>query len=657
MPDDDYMKSLTAQNNNDRSDNSSWIVGGSISIIAISILVLHAFYYLPFISDDALISLRYSQRLLEGHGLTWTDGQPVEGYSNFLWVLACSFLGLLGFDLILASRILGIGGMAAAVLAVLYAYRPGNLSEALPALGGVLALALAGPIAIWAIGGLEQAFIAGLLAWTIVLCYPLLKSGSGKKYEAFAPGLLAGLLILSRPDSPLLVTAIVLGLLFARGIDKKTMLTGMYLIALPIVFFLAQEIFRLYYYGDWIPNTARVKLSFTTSRLETGWDYLLRGGWSFFALLIPACAAFSGLKNNRFARNRLVLLVLPLVVWNVYVVIIGGDIFPGHRLLVPGIVLLALLVAEALSRAARHGKLLRLSSWVIMGGMLIWFFSVQMTDPQNARALNERWEWDGEVVGKLLRQAFGDHGPLLAVDPSGCLPYFSGLPSLDMLGLCDRTIAKTPPADFGHGWIGHELGNGKYVLDRKPDLVVFNGPMGHWNPRVPPEFRSAREMMKDKRFQKFYQLVTFEGTDPHQYFSRIWVRKEDGKLGIERRRARIEVPGYLISSNLKSVARLDDSGRIGITATKADPARITGLSVPEGTWQLSVNTSVKNVDVVVRDTHKNKDKDKVYNMIESGMLLEIDAGDPASIDVEITPVEDVSMHVRSMSLEKIKIVE
>ncbi len=39
-------------------------------ILAIVALYVHTAYYLPFISDDALISLRYAQRLLAGHGLT-----------------------------------------------------------------------------------------------------------------------------------------------------------------------------------------------------------------------------------------------------------------------------------------------------------------------------------------------------------------------------------------------------------------------------------------------------------------------------------------------------------------------------------------------------------------------------------------------------------
>ena len=55
--------------------------------LLLSLLVLHAVYYLPFFSDDAYISLRYAKRLVQGLGLTWTGGEVVEGYSDLLWVL------------------------------------------------------------------------------------------------------------------------------------------------------------------------------------------------------------------------------------------------------------------------------------------------------------------------------------------------------------------------------------------------------------------------------------------------------------------------------------------------------------------------------------------------------------------------------------------
>jgi hypothetical protein len=70
----------------------------AVAAPALVILGFHAARYWPFIADDALISLRYGDRLLGGHGLTWTDGERVEGYSNLLWVLGCAALAVIGVN-------------------------------------------------------------------------------------------------------------------------------------------------------------------------------------------------------------------------------------------------------------------------------------------------------------------------------------------------------------------------------------------------------------------------------------------------------------------------------------------------------------------------------------------------------------------------------
>src|SRR5262245_36057654 len=63
-----------------------------IVLLSVAVLAANASYYYPFLADDALISLRYVQRFLHGLGLTWTDGRPVEGYSNFLWMMLAAAL-------------------------------------------------------------------------------------------------------------------------------------------------------------------------------------------------------------------------------------------------------------------------------------------------------------------------------------------------------------------------------------------------------------------------------------------------------------------------------------------------------------------------------------------------------------------------------------
>ena len=52
-----------------------------------------------FIQDDAYTSLRYVKNFLEGKGLVFNEGERVEGYTNFLWIMILSGIGFLNHNL------------------------------------------------------------------------------------------------------------------------------------------------------------------------------------------------------------------------------------------------------------------------------------------------------------------------------------------------------------------------------------------------------------------------------------------------------------------------------------------------------------------------------------------------------------------------------
>lgn len=58
--------------------------------------------------DDAYISYRYAENLVDGKGLVFNDGERVEGYSNFLWVLFLSLAYKPGFFLPLFAKFAGM---------------------------------------------------------------------------------------------------------------------------------------------------------------------------------------------------------------------------------------------------------------------------------------------------------------------------------------------------------------------------------------------------------------------------------------------------------------------------------------------------------------------------------------------------------------------
>ncbi|MCS6835322.1 MAG: hypothetical protein NZ750_04810 [Anaerolineae bacterium] len=61
--------------------------------------------------EDSMISMRYAWNFVQGHGLVWNVGEaPVEGYTNFLWVLVmASQIVLFGrLNGVLAVQIVGM---------------------------------------------------------------------------------------------------------------------------------------------------------------------------------------------------------------------------------------------------------------------------------------------------------------------------------------------------------------------------------------------------------------------------------------------------------------------------------------------------------------------------------------------------------------------
>jgi arabinofuranosyltransferase len=533
------------------------LIGGLLC--AAAVLIALAWSFLPFVADDSLISLRYAERLRDGHGLTWTDGERVEGYSNLLWILSLSLASVPWRDVLDVSRVVGVACMFAACAAVIAEARGRRLPAF--AAGALVAVALAasGPIAVWAIGGLEQALLAGLLAWALALLLSL-PAGPLERRELRAPAVLLALVCLTRPDGIVLAGAVTVGLAVSRG------RAALWLLVPAAIAVAAQQLFRMGYHGDWMPNTAHVKLSLNARRLHEGLAYLLTG-FRYLPLLALGLLAAAAL--------RLWIVLLPLAGWLGYLAAIGGDIFPTHRHLVPALVLAAFAVSRALGRFGRLAPALAIL--LLPAG---WFAA--RNDRDLARAHDERWEWEGQPVGEVLRRAFAARQPLTAVDSAGALPYFSRLPSLDMLGLNDRYLATHPPPGFGTGPLAHELGDGAYVLGRLPDLVVFCLPAGADHAC----FRGGRQMVADPRFRRDYLLMQLE-TGP--VVARIFVRRE-GRVGVERSADRIVIPGHLLVENLATIVRPEPDGALAAVATAKAPLRAS-LALPPGTWRLNAVTS------------------------------------------------------------------
>ena len=148
-----------------KSRRSVWCWTAVATLPALGVFVLQAGWPWPFFSDDSFISLRFVERLLHGDGLTWTDGERVEGYSNLLWVLLTASLGAVGVELVTAARLLGVICTVFALWALAAALRPHDFRSAAVAALAPLMVASTQPVMIWSLAGLEGPLMLVLLAF------------------------------------------------------------------------------------------------------------------------------------------------------------------------------------------------------------------------------------------------------------------------------------------------------------------------------------------------------------------------------------------------------------------------------------------------------------------------------------------------------------
>jgi len=292
----------------------------SLFIPAAVLTTVHAYYYYPFVADDSFISFRYAARLLEGKGLSWTEGRPVEGYSNLLWVLVLA-----------AVKKMTGGAFWVIALVLNYLCSLGSLWLMLRIVGrltlyntialiwsGVL-FAISAPIAIWINGGLEVPLVMLLLMAALYCISPALHHASYGFVQMGRAGIWLGLLALARPDGILFTWAISAGLVvLARRLRPLFLLN-----AIVVLFYAGQLLFRLSYYGEWVPNTALVKIGFTLPR---AWEGVLYDG----GMLLPFGPMVLASLLYRHSNNRPIrFFFMVITIISLYLAFIGGDIFPG----------------------------------------------------------------------------------------------------------------------------------------------------------------------------------------------------------------------------------------------------------------------------------------------------------------------------------------
>jgi arabinofuranosyltransferase len=494
-------------------------------LLPATVFSLLLFKCLPFFADDAFISLRYAERLLDGKGLTWNDGERVEGYSNLLWVLVVALFGKFGMDLEIAGHVVCILATVLACGALVYLANQKQLHY-ISKLSAVLALVTSWPVVYWTAGGLEATLHMALITWVAVI-------GWLRFYEnkiggsVFILSLLLGLISINRPDGAIFIG--VFSLLFLLPNSQETRKEAVYIFLLSLILPICQVLFRIYYYGDPLPNTYYAKVAINEKRFWGGLTYLSRELLVY--LPIFAATALCGALSKSNWRNNLFVIgffSFPAVTWLTFVAIGGGDFFVYARHIVPvtGLFIIPLMLLLNHSLATRMRSAIAITATLAVIGYQVHYSTL----PNQAVTVSKELSWYRHYrgLGYKLHELFADTNPqpLIAVTGAGAIPYYSKLPTVDMLGLNDPYLTKNKPDKFGYGMLAHDLFRPDYALERSPDIIIFNDGVAKYD----------FGLTFQKQFQDTYHhhgiLLSLRifNSPPVTWFGSVWVRNDSPAL-------------------------------------------------------------------------------------------------------------------------------
>lgn len=469
-------------------------------IISISGTIIHALFGQSGMeysahaigSDDAYISYRYAENLFNGHGLVFNAGEYVEGYSNLLYTLLLTpgFWG--GKDFIYSFSI----GINCVILAFcLFYYWTFTRKELGPILANFSVLLLALNPWIWvnASTGLETILIlcATIGVWISIERYSKVNT-SKNLILVFAFILIS---ILSRVDGFILPIIAVLYLLI-----QKKFKDGLKIAFFICICLMTYTIFRIYYYDDIIANTFYNKVSgklhlrlirgiafYNENSIKTGLGLALILGYFYLFKKSPE-APFS---------KRINFSILFLFVWTFYLIYIGGDIY--YERFIVAIIPISVFTVFATIKYFNRSHLYVIS--IIMIAMPIYYAS---HDGRFEYSSNKYDMWVN--LGKFL--AINYPSKVIAIDAAGKVPFFSGLKTIDMLGLNDKHIGKMKTDNQGPP--GHTKYDPEYVLSKQPALIAA------W---IGPELDMVWGVTKD-RYLENYKLKFLVNSTRHDLGSK-----------------------------------------------------------------------------------------------------------------------------------------
>ncbi|MBI5680845.1 MAG: hypothetical protein HZC47_08135 [Methanobacterium sp.] len=449
-----------------------------LALIIFAFLIL---YIWKFTADDAYISFRYALHLVQGYGLIWNINEPpIEGYTNFLWVLLSSIVIFLKLDPVIFTKILGISS----VIWIVFVYwviakdmfEDKKLIMQVFCISSILLL-VNPATTIHAVSGLETMFYSLLILINMFLAYKLILSANNRLFWLFACVSLISSIV--RPEGILISTGLFI-LIYITALNKNDDIKNKINQCLPFILGFIIPIgvymlFRILYFHELFPLPFLVK-SVSMGGLFSGIDALgsaIKYIAPFAIIIILYLLKNVELVSKKILNSKIGVLIITMCVTIFFadVLYIFSFLLMNYvqRFYYPSFVIIYIVTAIFLVLLINELKNTKLNELYNKKTSILGFLIVLLLLSSNLSFVLEvqglhhsadRFSSSYIPLAHELSFVSYDNLTFASVD-AGSLPYFSGWNHIDILGLNNKFIAK------------NGVGTEEYIEKNRPDLILF----------------------------------------------------------------------------------------------------------------------------------------------------------------------------------------
>jgi len=294
----------------------------------LKLLVLGSFLIIVIFSswmcDDAYHGFVMAKHLIEGNGFVYNIGERVNAATNPLFILVVAGMDALSGSMYASATIVSILFSVLAVVFLLTGFCNNKIQIA----EAFVLLCSCKSFMTYTTSGLENCLLFFLSS---IIMYIVLKNDVFDKKQLLYLALLFSAVAMTRMDNALIYAPLTVYIFIFKR-KNVGFIKGSFIGLTGLMPFLLWEVFSLFYYGSFLPNTAYIKLNTGISSavyIERGLEYF---GMTFLndmpVILLPVAVIILclGIKDNKYR-----LIAAGMIFYLLYLVRIGGDFMLGRH--------------------------------------------------------------------------------------------------------------------------------------------------------------------------------------------------------------------------------------------------------------------------------------------------------------------------------------